>query len=1173
MKKEALSTLLLAVLLFVSIFPIGTFSGAAGSYGISSSFEKLLRPTYTSKQVKQSSISPSATPSELTQIASVPPQIEWNMTYNVSDDMACSVVQTSDGGYALAGGSASSAIQLVKTDANGNEQWSKTWNVPTGNVPAGWANSVIQTDDGGYALAGQIVVDNTWNALLLKTDANGNEQWNMTYRSGQAYGIVQTDDGGYALAASTSPPFGSGPREFWVIKTNSSGNMQWEQTYPGIGFNEDPQCIIKTSDGGYALAGGFPGDIADLPYSRLVKTDVNGNMQWSMTYRSPISFVYSLVQTSDGGYAMAGTNGWLIKTDTSGNILWEKSFGGGNGWARAIVQTYDGGYILAGIVYPSPYSYTHFAWLVKTDANGTMEWNEQLGETGSDEAYSLIQTSDGGYAMAGISNGDFWLVKLGAGAQSTTLVTCSPNPVTIGLSTTCTATVSGFNPTGTITWTTNSTSGSFGNPSRTLSSGSCSTTYTDTSTGAVNITASYGGDSNNAPSSGSTVLNVITSTTYTVTFTETGLLTGTEWSVTFDGITSGGPSDTITFAGVENGTYSYTVNSVTNYIASPQTGSVIVNGANMNNPISFTSAPYTLDFCEVGLPEGAQWSVTLDGEALPSEQMFYSFSTAITFYVPSPGVYSYTLTFPYGYSSLPTTSDVGVVPSPPNTPDTITYVIFIPNSNTYNFASWDPVKNSYNLDNPDTSWSIGGNCYGFASTALLFFLGRNTNPCLPWQFPQASSTSELNLATDPQYTTLNNAWLSIVVHQFYDQNGSPELWYRWLAGATEAEQFSNLQSSLAAQTPVVLAIWNSQSSHKAAGHAVVAWGIAELQDGKYAIAVYDPNYPESTQVASYDPSSGTFSYSDYDRFVVINPTTIDWSFFNGWSVGPSGPSLSKQFLGYTLVATDKTDATVSVGGLGNDFFAGSGNSPIFACGIPGSSGIEEGDIQVYAIPENEGSPTVDPASNESAIFISSVVNESGELVGYGYLLDATSTQGLLNFTVIPSSSGLLISAGTNVLNASVTFFTDTQQGYSIYQASNISVGADETINVTASYMMSVVPFQNIVDQGEGLTTSVTITNTGDYAETLNVTVYANATDTGNATLIASFTNIAVDAGNSTTLSLTWDTTGFLPGDYDVIAFATAISGETGITYDALAGSTVQIIQASGGGGSRVPYIS
>jgi predicted secreted protein len=133
-----------------------------------------------------------------------------------------------------------------------------------------------------------------------------------------------------------------------------------------------------------------------------------------------------LIQTSDGGYALAGSTQsfgagswdfWLVKTDAAGNAQWNRTYGGtSDDEAYALVQTVDGGYALAGYTGSIGAGYYDF-WLVKTDASGNEQWNKTYGGTGDDDASALVQTGDGGYALAGrtesfgAGNYDFWLVK------------------------------------------------------------------------------------------------------------------------------------------------------------------------------------------------------------------------------------------------------------------------------------------------------------------------------------------------------------------------------------------------------------------------------------------------------------------------------------------------------------------------------------------------------------------------------------------------------------------------------------------------------------------------------------------------------------------------------------------------------------------------------------------
>jgi len=186
--------------------------------------------------------------------------IDWDKTYGgVSGDEALSVVQTSDGGYAIAGrttsfGASSSDFWLVKTDPAGNIVWSQIY----GGADYERAESVVQTTDGGYAIAGCTTSFGAgiWDYWLVKTDSTGNMQWSETYGGtghDLASSVVQTTDGGYAIAGYTTS-FGAGGDDFWLVKTDSTGNMLWNHTYGGEG-NDEALSVVQTNDGGYAIAG------------------------------------------------------------------------------------------------------------------------------------------------------------------------------------------------------------------------------------------------------------------------------------------------------------------------------------------------------------------------------------------------------------------------------------------------------------------------------------------------------------------------------------------------------------------------------------------------------------------------------------------------------------------------------------------------------------------------------------------------------------------------------------------------------------------------------------------------------------------------------------------------------------------------------------------------------
>jgi hypothetical protein len=260
----------------------------------------------------------------------------WDKIFGgVYDDYAFAVQQTDDGGYILAGGTNSYLIGyenawLIKTDSEGNKVWDKIF----GGSNFTLAFAVQQTSDGGFVLAG---VNNTpqvssyGNAWLTKTDSNGNMVWEKTFggsKDGRAQSVQQTNDGGYILAGYTNS-YGAGYYDVWLIKTDKNGNKVWDKTFGGID-GEYANAVQQTSDGGYILAG-YTDSYGSGGYDAwLIKTYANGNMVWNKTFGgSMLDIAYAVQQTSDGGYILAGLgncsyesgNGdaWLIKTDANGN--------------------------------------------------------------------------------------------------------------------------------------------------------------------------------------------------------------------------------------------------------------------------------------------------------------------------------------------------------------------------------------------------------------------------------------------------------------------------------------------------------------------------------------------------------------------------------------------------------------------------------------------------------------------------------------------------------------------------------------------------------------------------------------------------------------------------------------------------------------------------------------
>jgi hypothetical protein len=261
--------------------------------------------------------------------------VKFAKTYRgTSWDEASSVQQTSGGGYIVAGytnsfGAGNYDFFLIKTDANGDTVWAKTY----GGTRHDYAYSVQQTSDGGYIVAGVTHSIVSRDIILIKTDTNGNRIWDKTYdrtndfvtlfANDYAYSVQQTSDGGYIVAGYTS----LGYHDILLIKTNANGNIQWAKTYGGT--NDDrASSVQQTSGGGYIVAG-YTNSFGAGNYDFfLIKTDANGNLQWAKTYGgTDWDEASSVQQTSDGGYIVAGLTYsfgvgdiFLIKTDANGNI-------------------------------------------------------------------------------------------------------------------------------------------------------------------------------------------------------------------------------------------------------------------------------------------------------------------------------------------------------------------------------------------------------------------------------------------------------------------------------------------------------------------------------------------------------------------------------------------------------------------------------------------------------------------------------------------------------------------------------------------------------------------------------------------------------------------------------------------------------------------------------------
>jgi hypothetical protein len=377
-----------------------------------------------------------------------PPDTLWSKTYGgYNQDYAFSIQPTSDGGYIITGltssfGAGGDDVYLVKTDANGNAIWTRTFGGPYED----WGRSVKQTKDGGYIIAGWTTSFGAGNrdVYLIKTDGNGNALWTKTFggtNEERGYFVQQTPEEGY-IVVGTTWSFGAGGGDVYLIKTDANGNALWTRTYGGSGY-DFCRSIQVTPDSGFVLTGqtsSFGHGGWDV---YLIKTNKNGDAIWTRTYGGPDDDLgCSVGLTSDGGYIITGGaksfgginwDVYIVKTDSVGNAIWAKLFGGsGEERCHEVQETSDGGYIAFGFT-SSFGSGNYDVYLIKTDANGNTLWTKTWGGYAWDMGEGIKGTSDGEYIMCGYTEsfgaggGDFWVIK----TKPTTVIEHDVGPLQI----------------------------------------------------------------------------------------------------------------------------------------------------------------------------------------------------------------------------------------------------------------------------------------------------------------------------------------------------------------------------------------------------------------------------------------------------------------------------------------------------------------------------------------------------------------------------------------------------------------------------------------------------------------------------------------------------------------------------------------------------------------------
>ena len=341
-----------------------------------------------------------------------------------NNDYGYSIVETADGGFVVTGYMDSlgnnSQVYLLKTDSNGNLLWEKNF----GESGYYRGQSVIETTDRGLVVTGSYGPSSGGRSqcYLLKTDSAGNILWeknfgDSTYTNG--YSVIETADGGLVVTGDTWSL--SNLSQVYLLKVDSTGNRLWEKNFSGSSedVGQSGYSVVETTDGGLVVTGCTEFIDNDLDNDHielyLLKIDSTGNRLWEKNFSGSSEDVgqkfdsgYSVVVTSDGGLVVTGCTSsfgncsqvYLMKTDSNGNLLWEQSFGSTScGHGNSIIETVDSGLVVTG--YKESFGNNYQVYLLKTDPDGNLLWENNFGGSSHDIGYSIVETKNGYLGVVG----------------------------------------------------------------------------------------------------------------------------------------------------------------------------------------------------------------------------------------------------------------------------------------------------------------------------------------------------------------------------------------------------------------------------------------------------------------------------------------------------------------------------------------------------------------------------------------------------------------------------------------------------------------------------------------------------------------------------------------------------------------------------------------------------
>ncbi|GAB6138174.1 hypothetical protein JCM15060_13630 [Halanaerobaculum tunisiense] len=336
--------------------------------------------------------------------------LDWQKNFGGSEhDAANSIKQTSDGGYLIAGETESDDHDLdskkADTDRDGwviklNGDKSIDWQKNLGGaIEDRFTDISVDEANDEYIIAGtrESIYDNDKEAWAAKFAEDGTEKWNKTFSD-------KNFNQGIDLKKTTDGYILSGVDDEdnkVMIKLDAAGNKSWEN---GLDNKDDSASSIRqTSDGGYIVAGSKTSNFGDQD-GTIIKLDADGNKEWEQLvgdkYSQEEISNLEIEEDNSGDYIISGTKNdqlWAAKLNSDGTEKWSQTYDGFE--ASDIKEDNNGNYIISGTK-TSADGDEDMTILNVDSVDGSKNWQHDFGG-GDDWVGNVQETSDGGYILSG----------------------------------------------------------------------------------------------------------------------------------------------------------------------------------------------------------------------------------------------------------------------------------------------------------------------------------------------------------------------------------------------------------------------------------------------------------------------------------------------------------------------------------------------------------------------------------------------------------------------------------------------------------------------------------------------------------------------------------------------------------------------------------------------------